>query len=147
MQRKYKTKASREIEAYIAAQKEKSFCAMDVYSYLTQRHVEINLATIYRNLEKMTEYNELVKFKTADRESYMYRAVHEGSGCHEHLHMQCRKCGAIFHLDHDFMNEIAAHLSGKYGFSIDCDDSVFIGICKKCQDKMTIEKTGNRNKK
>ena len=57
MQREYHTKVSQELERYIVKQKEQSFCASEVYSYMTGQGIAVNLATIYRNLDRLTEKN------------------------------------------------------------------------------------------
>lgn len=133
MKREYKTKAGKAIDQYISQQRERSFCASDVYTYLEEQKIAVNLATVYRNLDRLTERKVLTRFKTANRESYMYRAVKEECDCHRHLHMQCRKCGGIFHLEGEFMKQISDCLEEQYGFFLECDNSVFIGICRNCR--------------
>lgn len=134
MQKKYHTKISREIEQYIKEQSEKSFCASEVYSYMTNQKIPVNLATIYRNLDRLTEQNILIKFKTANSDSYMYRAVKETGNCHTHLHMRCKVCGRIIHLEEHYSDEIIDYLKKKYGFELECDNSFFSGICINCKD-------------
>ena len=133
MQREYHTKVSQELERYIAKQKEQSFCAAEVYSYMTGQGIAVNLATIYRNLDWLTEKNVIIKFKTASSDSYLYRAAGETCNCHAHLHMQCKECGRIIHLEEGYTDEIISHLMKTYGFKLECDDSFFGGVCDKCK--------------
>lgn len=134
MQKKYHTKISQVMEQYIKEQAEKSFCASEVYSYMKNQEIPVNLATIYRNLDRLTERNILIKFKTANSDSYMYRIARETSNCHEHLHMQCKICGRIIHLEESFSEEIIHYLVEHYGFELECDNSFFSGICEKCKE-------------
>ena len=133
MQREYHTKISQELERYIAKQNEQSFCASEVYSYMIGQGITVNLATIYRNLDRLTEKSRLIKFKTASSDSYWYRAAGETCDCHSHLHMQCKECGKIIHLEEDYSDEIISRLMKKYGFELECDNSFLGGVCDKCR--------------
>jgi len=106
MQKSYKTKVTQEIQQYLKLQKQKSFSASDVYHYLESNNIDVNQSTVYRTLDRMMEQNILVRFKTANSGNYYYRVSDEHHNCDEHLHMQCRKCGRVMHLDCDFMNDI-----------------------------------------
>ena len=61
MQKGYSTKVSRAIEKYLEKQRNTSFSVADVYDYMQQQGIQVNLATIYRNLDKLTERKMLVK--------------------------------------------------------------------------------------
>ena len=51
MQKGYSTKVSRAIEKYIEKQKNTSFSVADVYDYMQGQGIQVNLATVYRNLD------------------------------------------------------------------------------------------------
>ncbi len=133
MQKEYNTKVGREITKYIDAQKDMSFSVADVYSYMQDNGMQVNLATIYRNLDRLTEKSILVKFKTANSDTTLYRVAKDNNNCHSHLHMQCKKCAKILHLECNFMNDIVDCLKEQYGFALDCENSSLCGLCEECK--------------
>lgn len=132
MSKSYNTKAVQEIQQYLKLQKGKSFSAADVYHYLENNEVEVNQSTVYRTLDRMTEQGILVRFKTANSKNSYYRMSDEHHNCDEHLHMQCRKCGKVMHLDCDFMSDIKKNLMKQYGFTLECNGSTLCGLCSEC---------------
>lgn len=137
MAKEYHTKCRTFIMEYLQSHKEQIFSASDVFQCLKANNQSVNLATVYRNLEKMTECGLLLKYKTADDESSVYQYVEPHANCHEHLHMQCRGCGRVIHLECGFMNEITEHLLQHHGFYLECRGSVLTGLCRECQKKET----------
>lgn len=133
VQKKYQTKTNQKIIEYIKTNAEHSFSASDVYSYVLDNGVKANLATIYRNLDKLTEDKTLLKTKSQSSDSFLYQYAGEHGECQSHLHMQCSKCGKIFHLQSDFMGTISEYLSNTYGFKLDCKGSSLSGLCMECR--------------
>lgn len=131
-QKQYRTKWKDCIAEYMKKNAENSFTAADIYSDMTKREEMINLATIYRNLEKLTENGTLMKYKMAGEESCRYQYVTPHGHCTDHIHMQCRECGKIFHLECEFMKEITGHLMEHHGFSLEGKGSMLSGLCKEC---------------
>ncbi len=137
MQRKYNTKISQKILNLAELNKEKGFCASEIYSYLLKQGITANLATIYRNLDRLTETKALIRFKPANRNSSLYRFAGEHQNCHEHLHMQCTECGKIYHLEGVFMKEIKEYLVKQFHFNLECEISSLSGICEECKRART----------
>ncbi|MBQ7627979.1 MAG: transcriptional repressor [Clostridiales bacterium] len=132
MKKEYSTKSSQAIMDYISGEKEGSFSAKDVHDYLETRGITANLSTIYRNLDKLVDKNILVKFRSSKSDSGLYRVVDTTHSCHRHLHLQCRKCGKIYHLSGEFMNTIDSYIKSGYNFTLDCQNSLLTGICAEC---------------
>lgn len=133
MKNVYRTKCKAAIMEYLCSHREQSFRAADIYDDMRKRNIEVNLVTVYRNLERLTEAGSLMKYKTSEDESFLYQYVESGNQCQEHLHMQCRRCGRLFHMECDFMDDIKQHLQEHHGFELDCSGSVLTGICEKCR--------------
>lgn len=134
MRKGYHTKCKDLILKYAETHAERRFSAADVFSYLKEQGSQVNLTTVYRNLEKMIENKLLIKFKTAEQESALYQFVKPHGNCHEHLHMQCSVCGKVMHLECCLMNEIMEHLKMYHGFMLECTGSVLNGICADCKN-------------
>lgn len=127
------TKSYKYILKYVDSHKDMRFTANDIIKQATIDSCSFDQATVYRNLEKLVKNGVLLKFKATGEESNQYQVVEDTGHCHHHLHLQCRKCGKIIHLDCGFMDTIEEHLSDEHGFSINCNDSVIIGLCNDCQ--------------
>lgn len=95
----------------------------------------INQATVYRNLDRL-ECSGLIQGHRLDaKEEKYYQYLKEGHDCQHHLHLYCRSCGSIIHLDCEFMRSIQDHLLKDHRFTLDCGDSVLVGLCEDCRKK------------
>ena len=133
MQKQYNTRSKELILEYIKTNRERGVTAADISAYLSENKQQVNLATVYRNLERMTADGMIRKFKSEGDESCHFQYVEPEAKCHEHLHLKCSKCGKIYHLECSFMNDILGHLSNHHHFSLDCGSSVLTGLCADCK--------------
>jgi Fur family ferric uptake transcriptional regulator len=134
MQKKYNTKNKEAMMSYIELNREHSFSAHDVYEYMQSKGIHANLTTIYRNLDKLTEDGMITRYKTDKDEYCRYRCVKPHAQCQKHIHMQCRECGRILHMECEFMEEITRHLYEHHGFLLECSGSVLMGLCSECRE-------------
>ncbi|MGN0325012.1 MAG: Fur family transcriptional regulator [Lachnospiraceae bacterium] len=135
MQKQYRTRCRDSIMEYLKSHADNSFSAADIYEDLIRKEESINLATVYRNLEKLTESGQLMKYKMAGEECCRYQFVEPCGNCQAHIHMQCRECGRLFHLECTFMDELTAHLMQHHGFTLECPGSMLSGLCRECREK------------
>lgn len=139
-QMKYKTKNRDWIERYFAAHADERARAKDIYEKMTADGLSINMATVYRNLDRLEEENVLKAYKTAGEDEKFYQYMRPGMDCGSHLHLMCSRCGRIIHMDIGLMNEISEYVINEYGFTIDCGHSVLAGLCRECQMKSEDKK-------
>ena len=104
--------------------------AKEIYEELDK---QINLSTIYRNLDRLEKAGTIIRYVNEKNES-TYQFSPKDHHCEEHLHLQCVKCGKLIHLDCHFMDEISEHINSHHGFKIQCKNSIIYGICKDCQE-------------
>lgn len=133
MAKTYNTKSKELIMKYIQANRAKRFRAQDLHHHMTEAGSTVNLTTVYRNLDKLTEQNLLMKVRTTDDDSFVYQYMEPESSCSRHLHMQCSSCGKVMHLECGFMSEIQQHLQAHHGFLLECTGSVLTGLCEDCR--------------
>lgn len=138
-QKNYRTKSKDAIMEYLQTHTEHSFSAYDVREYMQENGIQVNLTTIYRNLDKLTENGEIMKYKTAEDECCRYQCVKPHAHCSEHIHMQCRECGKILHMECHFMEELKKHLFEHHKFTIECTNSVLMGLCENCKNNVTVQ--------
>lgn len=135
MRKAYTTKTRNLIMEFLKENKDMRFSAAAVFSFIQEKQEQINLATVYRNLERLTEEGILIKSKSGQEDCSQYQYVEPHKNCHEHLHLQCKCCGKVMHLECAFMKQIEAHLREEHNFVLDCKDSVLLGQCDSCRNK------------
>lgn len=135
MQKKYNTKTAQMIQQFIDTHENQQFSVNDVVEYMKEQDCSVNLTTIYRNLDKLAVQNRIAKYKISNSDTYQYRIERPDGGCHSHLHLHCRNCGKIFHINCDIMNSIRNDLVSEYGFVLECADSMLSGLCRECANK------------
>jgi Fur family ferric uptake transcriptional regulator len=91
------------------------------------RAPEVNLSTIYRNLD------ELERLKLVDRTHLGHgpATYHLASATHGHL--VCERCGSMTEVPDTMFDELAETTRQRYGFAIDPHRFAVIGICSNCQ--------------
>ncbi|MCR5148259.1 MAG: transcriptional repressor [Eubacterium sp.] len=129
----YKTKCKDLIMSYIEAHKNERFSASDISEYITGMDISTNITTIYRNLDKLTAEGRLLKTKNPVNDCCFYQYAGEDKLCDGHLHMQCKVCGKVIHLNDRYMAEVYSYLKKETGFRLDFKASILMGICKDCR--------------
>ncbi len=132
MAREYRTRSKDEILAYLKMNKDKRFRACDIFDFISEQGGHINRTTIYRNLDRLTESGELLKFKETGEDSCLYQYSDMHGRCASHMHAQCKNCGSIIHLESEAMHSILEEMMRDYGFAVDLRHSMITGLCKEC---------------
>lgn len=128
----YSTKKRAWILQYFSENPDKDVCVNDIYEFLLENDIEINVTTIYRYLDKLVEQGIVLKTIHGKKEQATFQYMNGKEECCHHLHMKCQKCGRILHLDCGFMSEIVEHIGKGHGFVINCKDSYIAGVCREC---------------
>lgn len=128
----YKTKARECIVAYLKEHSGKRFTAREIYNYLKDEVEGINRTTIYRNLDRLCEQGELMRYKEPNQDAWYYQYSEEHQHCDQHIHAQCSDCGKIFHLENDFVDDFEEKLHKFYGLDINASKTMIVGKCEDC---------------
>ncbi len=136
MKKTYRTGARKEIYSYAKNVSVHTFSASQILGYFRENNISISDATVYRNLDRMVEEGSLIRYNTSRNES-TYQYVDSEDLCHEHIHLKCKVCEKIIHLEGDLMEKVKSNLIKRYGFSVECDGSVILGVCRECKDKIS----------
>ena len=102
--------------------------ADEIYEEIRRDHPNISRATVYRNLNVLSEMGEIRRMETpggADRFDHR---------CHDHCHVRCQKCGRVFDVDVDFITGLEQRIRDAHGFEFTGYDILFRGICPDCQN-------------
>lgn len=107
--------------------------ARDIINHLKEQGLSVGTATIYRTLDRLTEQGVIKKFVIDERSGACYQFVH-GAECNEHFHLKCIKCGALIHMDCEFIAEIEEHFFKEHGFTVSSGKTVIYGECARCSN-------------
>lgn len=133
MKRSYKTKAREEIITYIKDHSEQRFTAKEIFEAVCAQANGINRTTVYRNLDRLCDAGELLKFRESNQDAWYYQYSSQHEHCDEHMHAQCSICGRIFHLDEPFVEDFADRIRAEYGIDVDRSKTIIIGKCNECK--------------
>jgi Fur family ferric uptake transcriptional regulator len=132
----YKTKNKEYIIEALSSHIDTSLSAEDIYEYLKNNNKNMNITTIYRNLEKLADKNVVLKFPSSDGSKNNYQLKKHDVVHKDHLHLQCTECGKIIHLDCNFMQNFVDHLKDDHQFDVTCANSILFGLCDNCKKKL-----------
>ena len=129
----YQTQSRTKILEYLRLNSNRAVRASDISEYLTSLGMKVNITTIYRYLDRLEQDGSIMKYVSQKGAGTLYQLIEAGHACQEHLHLRCSKCGAVIHLECEFMDELLEHITTHHGFHLDCGGSVLIGVCDKCR--------------
>ena len=109
--------------------------AEDILEYLKDNDTTIEKSTVYRYLEALTEQCVIRRYTIEDGIGACYQYIGNPGGCQEHYHLKCSRCGRIFHVSCEFMDEINSHILKEHDFRVDSGKTVFYGICGACGNR------------
>ena len=101
--------------------------ADEIYEAIVTEHPNISRATVYRNLNSLSEMGDIRKIEIpggADRFDHM---------CHDHCHVKCEKCGRVFDVDMEYITGLEESIKNNRGFTFTGYDILFRGVCPDCQ--------------
>ncbi|MGI6201413.1 MAG: Fur family transcriptional regulator [Christensenellales bacterium] len=103
--------------------------ADEVFTLLKPDNPSLSIATVYRNLNQLSQMGRLVKIpiaKGADRFD---------ASIHPHHHLICERCGAVVDLPASVMPDFREQRIA--GCRITGMDAIFHGICPRCAAEET----------
>ena len=108
--------------------------ADEVYAEVAATHPNISKATVYRNLNLLSEMGMIRKLEIpggADRFDHI---------CKEHCHVKCEKCGRVFDIEIPYIDGLDNLVENRNGFEFTGYDILFRGICPGCRASSDGEK-------
>lgn len=102
-----------------------------LYKEIKNKFKSISLATIYKNINFMTQSMLLLEVKLPNEKS-VYEIVKNN-----HSHILCNNCKEVTDIQID-TNTILNNISEQYSFTINQSDLIFSGICKKCKNSSIL---------
>ncbi|NLC07008.1 MAG: transcriptional repressor [Syntrophomonadaceae bacterium] len=106
------------------------FTAEDIYTTLKPDHPRLSLATVYRNLERLTQAGLITKLNFGEGKNR-----YEITGLEHHHHLVCLLCGKTVRITHCPLNCSQLDDLSKSDFRITGHQFEVYGYCKRCDSK------------
>lgn len=106
--------------------------AEEVYQIVNKK-VSVNLSTVYRTLNTLSEKGILLKQVMFDKKTYYQINTH----AHKHI-LVCEVCKSQTPIEDCPMHHLEDKIQTETGFIIHGHNLEIIGVCKKCQEKITL---------
>jgi Fur family ferric uptake transcriptional regulator len=130
---KYNTRQGQSILDYMKSLGGDHVTVNQVVRHFEDTEEAVGQTTVYRHLEKLAAGGMIRKYILHDGKSACYQYINGEKNCREHFHLKCEHCGALIHVDCNFLEKIARHLFQQHQFQVNMLKTVFYGTCKKCR--------------
>lgn len=127
--KEYKTEQRKILLQFFAGNASESYSAEQVMAQLPSQ--QISRSAVYRNLDKMVQEGLLRKHMDPDGHKALFQYVDCSRHC-ERIHLQCEKCGRIFHMENAADEAKLKSVLDKSGFRLDEQATMLPGTCRDC---------------
>lgn len=127
---RYKTGKRARIIEFLSENADRSYTLEEICAATTDEgHGK---STVYRLVSELVGEGRITRLSDGRTRHFTYQYV-GGELCHTHLHLKCKGCGKLMHLDKKVSEsfERAVELAG--GFHID-DGAFLFGTCRDCKE-------------
>ena len=128
--RDYQTEQRRLLLDFFRAHGGETFSVDGILASLPAE-AQVSRSAVYRNVDRMAREGLLRKTLAADGRRALYQAVRCGEQC-ERIHLQCEKCGRVFHMEDAEAEARLRDALGRSGFTLDEHTSLLSGTCRDC---------------
>ena len=132
MEKGYNTKPKEYILNFLKNHKNRRFSIKEMYDYIINEGYNINLTTIYRNVNSLEKEGSLLKHQGNDTSFATYQYV-ENKDCLAHFHFECIKCGRVSHLGAKETNDFLKLIKNKLYFTVEPQNTYIRGLCNNCK--------------
>jgi len=103
--------------------------AEELYILVRRRLPRVSLATVYRNLEVLSEQGLIRKLETAGRQMRFDGTVSQ------HYHIRCIRCGRVEDVPVEPASHLERQVRRKSGWQVMGHTLEFFGLCPACRAK------------
>ena len=134
MRGEYNTKRKRDMLAFLTGNHMKHYTLDELTQAMHEDGIDAGKTTVYRFVEGLAEQGRVRKYQ--NESEYYYQYIEDDSGCSGHLHLMCRECGALYHVDCALVGELISHIKHDHNFALDARRTVLVGVCGECSARM-----------
>lgn len=100
--------------------------AEEIYTDISVSYPSISKATVYRNLNKLSEEGKIKKIQIPGKaERFDFRLD-------EHFHILCENCGKVSDVKLSNIPDLEKNIKDSQGYQINSVGIIFKGVCPKC---------------
>lgn len=103
--------------------------AEEIMQWASRRYPALNLATVYRTLDLLTEIGLVAQTGLGGG-----AAAFELVGDSPHHHLACERCGGVIEMDETLLEGLRAEALRVYGFHARPRHLAIFGLCRPCWD-------------
>jgi len=104
--------------------------AEELTEAVQRRAPDVNLSTVYRNLEELERLGVISHSHLGHGPSSYLLASHA------HAHFICSDCGTMIEAPDELFSGLARAAKGKLGFTIDPKHFAILGLCDNCSGRV-----------
>ena len=109
--------------------------AEEIYGLVKQDWPDIGLATVYRNIQLLSDMHLIDKLNLDDGYvRYEISDVDQASH-HHHHHLICSECGRVFAFEEDLLDVLEEKIMATTGFRVSDHEVKSFGVCRECREK------------
>ena len=127
---KYMTKQRQILLDYFSCHTHEALSAKQIADALGKE--QISPSAVYRNLAALEEDGLLKRVSKPGSHEAFFQYT-DDSRCHEKLHLSCKRCGKMYHMNTSGAELLIRTIAEKEGFSVDRSETVLYGLCEACQ--------------
>lgn len=130
----YKTAQREALLAFLRENSERAFTVREIAEGIKQ---DSNIekapgeSTIFRLIKDLVESGEVRRTVKDNSRTFIYQIM-TGADCGHHLHMKCKVCGKLCHMDEQESREIMEKIRSNDMFEVD-SSTILIGKCSDCK--------------
>ena len=129
---RYNTRQRDLILEFLQTNKSRHLTAEEIAEGL--RGQRVGKSTVYRTLDLLIREGSVRRFFIEDGASACFQYAPPDGACKMHYHLKCYNCGALFHVECEFLDQVEAHIFERHGFQIDNSKTVLYGVCQDCRN-------------
>ncbi len=113
--------------------------AEEIYDLVKKDWPDIGLATVYRNIQLLSEMNLIDKLNLDDGYVRYEIGDQNQQSHHHHHHMICISCGKVFAFQEDLLDNLEQKIEQTTGFVVSDHEVKLYGHCAQCLAKGGVE--------
>ena len=123
----YNTDRRGEIISLLSSESDKAFTTEEICKRII---TEGGKSTVYRIISDLTAKGIIKKLSDPNTRHVRYQYLGKRS-CAEHLHLKCKECGKLIHLDGITSHILEKRILKSEGFALD-EGALLYGRCESC---------------
>jgi len=126
---KYNTGKKKQIIAFLSANSNTAFTLEEISERFTEGGK--GKSTVYRIVSELVEEAAVKRISDGKTRHCSYQYI-GSTECKSHLHLKCRSCGKLIHLDKSVSESFTAAVRENGGFMLE-DGCILFGKCENCK--------------